>query len=157
MELIARAYLNKLIKEQFNIKSNLNKDDIYKLLKIKPYKKEGKTLLYKVKDVQNAGITYSFNFKGFYPIPKFGEKFWISKDGKILNVNTGQLCKTYIGTDGYEHVILRFYGKNYRKRVHSLMGKVFLGNPQVVNHKDGNKANNNLKNLERSTHQKNNS
>lgn len=92
---------------------------------------------------------------GFYPIPKFEEKFWISKEGKILNINNMCLVKTHIGTDLYEHVSLKYYGKTYRKRVHSIMGKVFLGNPKVVNHKDGIKNHNNLKNLERSTHSQN--
>lgn len=63
--------------------------------------------------------------------------------------------KTYIGTDLYEHVVLKYYGKNYRKRVHSIMEIVFLGKPKVVNHIDGVKSHNNLSNLERSTHSKN--
>lgn len=63
--------------------------------------------------------------------------------------------KTYTGTDLYEHVILNYYGKKYRKRVHSIMGVVFLGSPKVVNHKNGNKSDNYLNNLERSSHSSN--
>lgn len=63
--------------------------------------------------------------------------------------------KTHIGTDLYEHVTLNFYGKKYRKRIHSIMGVVFLGNPKLINHKDGIKNHNNLNNLERTTHSKN--
>ena len=122
---------------------------------IKPYKTEGGTLLYRVKDINNVGINYKLNHIGFTPIPKFEDKFWINKDGIILNVFTSQIVKTYIGTDLYEHVIFRYYGKTYRKRVHSLMGKTFLGNPPVVNHKDGIKHHNKLFNLERATHKTN--
>nr|DAN24140.1 MAG TPA: homing endonuclease [Caudoviricetes sp.] len=90
----------------------------------------------------------------FFIVPNF-EKYAVSKDGKLYNLDKEKLVSTYIGIDNYEHCVLYMRGKKYRKRVHRLMGKVFLGNPQVVNHKDGNKSNNNLSNLERSTHRDN--
>lgn len=95
-----------------------------------------------------------YNNENFYIIPNF-EIYAISKQGKILNIKRGNYISSYIGIDNYEHCILHIRGKRYRKRVHSIMGKVFLGNPQVVNHKDGNKSNNVLSNLERSTHKLN--
>lgn len=155
MELIARSFLSKLIQNQFDIEKEVQERDIRKQFDLKPYKREGKTLLYKVKDVNDKGIVYTRDLKGFYPIPNFEEKYWISKDGVIINVYTEKIIKTYIGTDLYEHVTLQFYNKAYRKRVHALMGKTFLGNPPVVNHRDGNKSNNCLDNLERSTHSEN--
>lgn len=155
MDFISRSFLNKLINEQFNTKKERNKKVIYREFKIKPYKREGKTLLYNIQEINRAGINYVRDLKGYYPIPNFEEKFWINKQSTIINVYNEEIVKSYIGTDLYEHVRLRFYGRNYRKRVHSLMGKTFLGNPPVVNHQDGNKSNNNLSNLEKSTHQKN--
>lgn len=157
MELISRRFLNELINTQFGNKNELNKDKIEKLYGLKPYKRDGKILLYKVKDVNSIGIDFNQSdiTDGFYPIPKFEEKFWINKKGNVLNVNENRVVKSDIGVDLYEHIILRFYGKKFRKRVHSLMGVVFLGSPQVVNHKDGNKSNNQLYNLEKSTHSKN--
>lgn len=95
-----------------------------------------------------------FENEDFYTIKRFN-KYAISKTGKILNKQTMKLIYTWVGTDCYVHCCLFMRGKKYRKRVHRLMGEVFLGNPQVVNHIDGNKANNNLNNLERSTHSKN--
>nr|DAY45727.1 MAG TPA: homing endonuclease [Crassvirales sp.] len=92
-----------------------------------------------------------YNKQKYFIIPNF-EKYAISKEGKILNTHKGIITKTYTGIDNYEHCILFIRGKRYRKRVHRLMGKMFLGNPQVVNHKDGDKSNNILSNLERSTH-----
>lgn len=155
MELISRSLLNKLINTQFEAKQELCKDKIYKKYKIKPYKREGKIYLYKLSDVHSIGINYVIPKKGFYPIPSFEDKFWLSKDGEIMDVFNSRKISTHVGIDGYEHVTLNYYGKNYRKRVHSLMGKTFLGNPPVVNHIDGNKSNNVLSNLEKSTHQKN--
>lgn len=89
-----------------------------------------------------------------YKIPNF-EEFAITKEGKVYNIKKNKLVHSYIGIDDYEHIILFCRGKKYRKRVHRLMGKTFLGNPQVVNHVDGNKHNNRLENLERSTHREN--
>lgn len=155
MRLVSRALVSKLIEDQFSITTATSKDKIYAKFKVKPYKREGKTWLYNVKDLESAGITFVDNLEGYYPIPKFKDKYWINKHADILNITTMKLVKTSIGTDGYEHVTLPYYGKKYRKRVHSLMGKVFLGNPPVVNHTDGVKHNNELYNLERSTHKDN--
>lgn len=154
MELVSRAFLSKLIKSQLN-KEVQNKTEIYRLLKIKPYKKEGKSWLYKVSEINKVGIVYKRNIKGFQPIPKFEDKFWINKKGEVMNVTTEEIVKSYIGVDLYEHIILMYYGKKYRRRVHTLMGVTFLGNPQVVHHIDENKSNNNLSNLKRSTHKEN--
>lgn len=91
----------------------------------------------------------------FKDIPNFGNRYSINKDGQILNKETGSLVSTYIGIDNYEHCVLFAKGKRYRKRVHRIMGSVFLGNPQVVAHKNNNKSDNRLQNLERSTHKQN--
>lgn len=87
-------------------------------------------------------------------IPNF-ENYGINELGKIYNLKTGHKISTYIGIDNYEHCILFKKGKRYRKRVHRLMGVTFLGNPQVVNHIDGNKSNNIISNLEKSSHSHN--
>lgn len=52
--------------------------------------------------------------------------------------------------DGYLQVALRKSGKNKNWLVHRLVGITFLGlkENQKINHLDGNKANNNLENLE---------
>lgn len=155
MRLLSRSFVNKLINDQFELDKELSKEKIYNLYNIKPYKREGKTWLYKLSDVLSIGITFEDNLEGFYPIPNFEDKFWISKESKIININNMTYVSTYIGSDLYEHVALRYYGKKYRKRVHSLMGKVFLGNPPVVNHIDGNKSRNVLSNLEKSTNSHN--
>lgn len=87
-------------------------------------------------------------------IPNF-ENYGISVNAEIYNLKNNKKISTYIGIDGYEHCVLYKKGKRYRKRVHRLMGKTFLGNPEVVAHKDNNKANNKLENLKRSTHKEN--
>jgi hypothetical protein len=66
--------------------------------------------------------------------------------------------KPHPDKDGYLTVQLCKKGKIKMKRVHQLVAEAFLPNPlgkKLVNHDDGNKANNNVGNLEWSTHQEN--
>lgn len=65
-----------------------------------------------------------------------------------------RILKIALGTSGYYIVGIAINGKNTTKTVHRLIAKTFIDNPEnkpEVNHKDGNKLNNNLSNLEWST------
>lgn len=60
---------------------------------------------------------------------------------------------------GYRMVDLSVNGKRSRKTVHQLVARAFLENFEygdIVNHIDGNKSNNNIQNLEKSTQSANN-
>lgn len=91
----------------------------------------------------------------FIPLKSMDNKFGISKDAKVINFITGRILHSYIGTDMYEHIVLNYKGKKYRKRVHRLMAEAFLSNCKVVDHIDGNRSNNNLSNLQAVTHSQN--
>lgn len=91
----------------------------------------------------------------FVPLKSMDNKFGISKDAKVINFITGRILHGYIGVDMYEHIVLNYKGKKYRKRVHRLMAEAFLNNCKVVDHIDGNKSNNNLSNLQAVTHSQN--
>jgi hypothetical protein len=59
---------------------------------------------------------------------------------------------------GYEFVSLCKNGKAYNKRVHHAVAEAFIGkreNGMIIHHKDGNKLNNNVSNLEYTSRQKN--
>lgn len=63
-----------------------------------------------------------------------------------------------VSHDGYQLVLLSSGGKNIGKSVHRLVAQAFLSNPNnypVVNHKDGNKLNNIVDNLEWCTYSEN--
>ena len=75
----------------------------------------------------------------------------ISEDGEVKNTNTNKHLKKQINNSGYYRVELSKKGRSKKLFVHRLVALSFIPNienlPQV-NHKDGNKLNNNVSNLE---------
>lgn len=72
-----------------------------------------------------------------------------NKQGACLH--KGVVMKPSINHKGYEIIDLRDHGKRKGGFVHRLVAKAFIENPlnrPQVNHIDGNKRNNNVKNLE---------
>lgn len=70
----------------------------------------------------------------------------------------GQILRQTIGKIGYPTVELNKEGKAKRVLVHRLIAKAFLPNPSgkpQINHKDSNRANNELENLEWCTQSEN--
>lgn len=80
-------------------------------------------------------------------------KYAISNLGNIKNIKTSKILKPEITNKGYKKVNLSINGKRQKFYIHRLVAMMFLenDNPDVknnVNHKDGNKLNNNADNLE---------
>lgn len=70
----------------------------------------------------------------------------------------GKVLKQYKSTDGYLLVSIPINGKWTMKVVHRLIAQAFIKNPnnlQEVNHKDCDRKNNNVDNLEWCTHKEN--
>ena len=86
------------------------------------------------------------------PIKGWEDLYTISSDGKVYSIRSQKYLKPRLSLDGYERVALS-RGRAYRKeyRVHRLVAEAFIDNPNnlpVVNHKDFNKLNNYIENLE---------
>ena len=75
-----------------------------------------------------------------------------SSNGAIYDTKYNKFICQWIDSVGYYQCILRDNnGKKHYKRVHRLVANTFMCNPNnlpQVNHKDGNKLNNNIDNLE---------
>jgi len=82
----------------------------------------------------------------------------ISNDGFVRNLKTNRLLAGSHDSRGYVTVSIWVNDKLYTKKVHRLVAEAFIPNPDnkpTVNHKDGNKENNSISNLEWATHQEN--
>ena len=79
------------------------------------------------------------------------ESYTISEGAHIISTFTGKEKQTYLSHNGYKKVKLRRNKKSYSRFVHKLLYQTFRGPiPKgfEVNHKDLNKLNNSLSNLE---------
>lgn len=84
----------------------------------------------------------------------------ISSCGRIMNHKTKRLLKQAISANGYYEVNLYKNNKGHTKQIHKLVycncNQDYEVQGFVINHKDGNKLNNNIENLEKVTYQENN-
>ena len=89
----------------------------------------------------------------YEPIPNF-ENYTISKNGevrKVTGTRAPRIMKPKIDKDGYYQIGLRKEGKKHYKSIHRLVATTYLENTcnfTDVNHKNGDKLNNNVDNLE---------
>jgi hypothetical protein len=75
----------------------------------------------------------------------------VSNEGVFRNLTTKIIIKGSISTSGYKMVSLHVNGKRITKQVHRLVALAFIDNPEnkpQVNHKDSDKLNNHIDNLE---------
>lgn len=90
-------------------------------------------------------------------VKNFEGKYDVSDTGQVRSIvdNKGnhrvRMLKIHISKNGYPMVSLKSNGKSYHVLVHRLVAHAFIHNPlnlPQVNHKDENKTNNNVSNLE---------
>lgn len=84
---------------------------------------------------------------------KLPNRFTVSSRGRIKSLSTGKIVKTSIDKYGYERIAVIVGSRTDKTRktlnlkVHQVVANTFLGLP-TINHKDNNKLNNNVENLE---------
>lgn len=89
------------------------------------------------------------------PIKDF-ENYYINRNGEIKSTRAFKGTKTIIlksslNNKGYKTITMIKNNKIYTKTIHRLLMETFIPNPhnyKCINHKDGNKLNNSLDNLE---------
>lgn len=86
------------------------------------------------------------------------ENYCIYDNGDVENLSTNKILKGSISENGYKYYRLSKDNKKQMYYAHRLVAEAFIPNPKnlpVVNHKDGNKLNNNVDNLEWATYSEN--
>lgn len=78
-------------------------------------------------------------------------KFIVSDTGEIANKSTGKIYAKTINHEGYYQICLCESGRKFVVKCHREVAKAFIPavkGKNIVNHIDGNKLNNSVKNLE---------
>jgi len=84
-----------------------------------------------------------------WKIIKEEPNYEISTEGQVRNIQTQHVKSLRLDKNGYSRVTLYPSGKTYS--IHKLVAKAFIENPNSfnqINHKNGNKTDNNVDNLE---------
>lgn len=89
-----------------------------------------------------------------------GDFYLVSNTGEVKGVKTGKIRKKNINHEGYYFVSVSLGSRENKPliKIHRAVAETFIGNPNafpVINHKDGNKLNNNVENLEFCTYEHN--
>ena len=96
------------------------------------------------------------------PVEFLNGRYEVSNSGKLRNTKTKRELKAPINSHGYKSVVMRpkeTNGKAINVSIHKVVAKAFLGEKPdgyVINHKDGDKTNNTVENLEYVTPGENN-
>lgn len=93
-----------------------------------------------------------------YSLQNISDCYYINSNLDIININTDHIKSKTLGKRGYMYVTLNDkQNKQIKVYVHKIVALAFIRNSEyeVINHKDGNKLNNSIENLEFCTHQYN--
>lgn len=85
------------------------------------------------------------------PIIGYEDQYMVSDTGSVFSQKTNRMLKSRLTTHGYLQVALNTGHDSSFKHVHRLVAEAFIPNPDglpQVNHRDGNKLNNKVENLE---------
>lgn len=87
-------------------------------------------------------------------IEDYEGQYEISSEGRVANKRTGKVLKTFVCGSGYSEIILTKGSQRKPKLIHRLVAEAFIPNPEgkrEVNHKNGDKFDNDISNLEWAT------
>lgn len=94
---------------------------------------------------------WSTGWQQFEQVKGYEGLYTVSEIGMVFSLRRGKFLRGGCFPNGYKFVCLRKDGKNKNLLIHRLVAEAFIPNPKnlpCVNHKDGNKQNNNVENLE---------
>ena len=85
------------------------------------------------------------------PIAGYENYYEVSNLGRVRNIKRNKIVKSYTNKNGYQRVQLSLNKKKLNYMVHRLVASAFLPKPEnkdVINHKDYDRSNNSVENLE---------
>lgn len=85
--------------------------------------------------------------------------YWITSEGMVWSDHSNKFIVMVAMPNGYQRVVLSKNNKSYNFLIHRLVAEAFIPNPDnkpCINHKDLNRANNCVENLEWVTYKENN-
>lgn len=94
-------------------------------------------------------------YEGYYKVSNLGRVKSLPRNGTI---NTERIMKPKLSKTGYLTVHLRKSGYSKHKKIHRLIAIAFIEKvegKEIINHKDGDKLNNSISNLEWCTYKEN--
>lgn len=107
----------------------------------------------------------SSGLESWMPVKGYEGYYMVSDRGRVINALTGKELRPGLASNGYLTVCLGYANdKNSRGRctksipLHRVLAEAWIPNPygkEEINHKDGNKLNNSLENLEWATYSEN--
>ena len=101
---------------------------------------------------------YNEALENFVDINGYEGLYKVNNRGEVLSVRSKRILKAGKNKQGYMCVALAKDGKSKTHKVHRLVATAFISNPNnypYINHKDEDKTNNNVENLEWCTHKYN--
>ena len=110
-----------------------------------------KYMLSNIQDLPHEIWRDVINYEGFYQISNMGRL-------KSLHYGKSTILNSGTARDGYKNVTLTVNGKKNYYRLHILVARAFIPNPEnkpCVNHIDGDKSNNRADNLQWVNHSEN--
>ncbi len=85
-------------------------------------------------------------------VPNFKDNYLVTKDGQIYSKFKKGFLNQETSKDGYKRICLKYKDRKEKFSVHRLVAELFILNNDKekiqVNHKDGDKSNNDISNLE---------
>lgn len=108
--------------------------------------------------IEEKAKAYDNALKGFVDIRGYEGLYKLDSHGNIYSVKRSKLLRPGCNKQGYNTVVLCKEGKEKSFKVHRLVAITFIPNPNnypCINHKDENKTNNEVSNLEWCTYQYN--
>lgn len=98
-------------------------------------------------------IDHDVNLKSFVDVPGFNQ-YMVSQEGEIYSKTQRKIMNKRLDGSGYERISIRKDNKAYPFGVHEVVALAYIPDPDnlpIINHKDHNKSNNHVDNLERTT------